>query len=53
MTNVTAGAAIVSPWWLPALQGVSEFASVVLPILGVAWLVIQIIGYFTSKRRRK
>lgn len=53
MTNVTAGAALVSPWWLPALQGVSEFASIILPILGAAWLVVQIIGYIADKRRRR
>ncbi len=42
ITNATAGAAVVSPFWLPSLQSVSEIASVLLPILGAAWLVVQI-----------
>jgi len=40
----TAGAvgAIGSPWWLPWLQTVSEFAAIIAPILGVIWLLVQI-----------
>jgi hypothetical protein len=53
MTNVTAGAALVSPWWLPAIQGVSEIASVLLPILGAAWLIVQIVAKVIEVRRKK
>lgn len=52
MTNVTAGAALVSPFWLPALQGVSDLASIVLPILGAAWLIVQITLKIIEFRRR-
>lgn len=44
--RVTSGVAIgatVSPFWL---QHISDTASVLLPILGALWLVIQIVGYF-------
>lgn len=53
MTNVTAGAALVSPWWLPALQDVSSLASIVLPILGAAWLIVQIVAKVIEVRRKK
>lgn len=47
-----APAAVISPWWLPWLQTVSETAALVLPILGVLWLVIQMVGYFRKKNRK-
>ena len=55
MTNVTAGAALVSPWWLPQLQQVSEVFSVALPILGGAWLIVQIVAklYETFHPKKK
>lgn len=43
VTDVGAVAAIASPWWLKALHLTSEFAAQVLPILGVIWLLIQIV----------
>ncbi|SFZ81645.1 hypothetical protein SAMN02983003_0612 [Devosia enhydra] len=52
LTNATAGAAVASPIWLPTLQTVSEIASIVLPILGVLWLVIQIVAKLIEVRRR-
>ena len=42
VTDTGAVAAIASPWWLPALHNVSEVAALVLPIIGVTWLVVQI-----------
>lgn len=36
---------MVTPWWLPILQGWSEVAALLLPIAGVIWLMIQIAGY--------
>lgn len=44
--KITSGVAIgatVSPLWL---QYVSDTSSVLLPILGALWLIIQIVGYF-------
>jgi hypothetical protein len=40
----TAGAvgAITSPAWLPALYTASHVAGLLLPILGVLWLLVQI-----------
>lgn len=42
-TNAVAGMAIASPWWLPSLAEVSRVASLMLPILGATWLVVQIV----------
>lgn len=41
-TNVVAAGAVVSPWWLPMLEVTSQFAQLMLPILGAAWLSVQI-----------
>lgn len=40
---VAAAGAIASPFWLTRLQGVSEVAAILAPILGVVWLLVQII----------
>lgn len=47
LTTAGAGAAIMSPWWLPALHNGAEFA---LPFLGCSWLLIQI--YYKIKKER-
>lgn len=44
--RATAGvavSAIVSPAWLPALEETSRIAGHLLPILGVVWLMVQIV----------
>lgn len=53
LTGVAAGAAIFSPWWLPALQSVSTVFAAVLPIIGVAWLVLQITFKVIDWRARR
>jgi hypothetical protein len=50
VTSGVAAGAIVSPWWLPAIEAVSNGASILLPIVGLAWLLIQIVGYFRRKK---
>jgi len=40
VTAVVAATAIASPWWLPAAHDV---AAQWAPILGCAWLIVQII----------
>lgn len=52
ITNATAGAAVVSPFWLPVLQTTSEVASIVLPILGAVWLLVQIVAKVIEMRRK-
>lgn len=42
VTDTGAVAAIISPWWLPALHDVSQVAAFFLPILGAVWLIVQI-----------
>lgn len=42
LTSAGALGAIASPLWLPTLQGVSDMAAMILPILGVLWLLVQI-----------
>ena len=41
-TTMVAGAAVISPVWLPELSEISTYAASILPILGVVWLVVQI-----------
>jgi len=48
-TTAGAGAAVVSPWWLPMLSDVSSIAAWCLPILGCSWLIMQM--YFKIKDR--
>lgn len=40
-TTVVAVAATVSPFWLPWLSMASETSALILPILGVLWLIIR------------
>lgn len=42
VTDTVAIAAAASPWWLPALKETSEVFGLLLPIVGVIWLLIQI-----------
>lgn len=49
-TTAIAAGATVSPFWLPYLQGVSDGAALVLPILGAAWIIMQM--YFHIKKNR-
>ena len=55
-TNTTmAWGAVTSPVWLPSLKSVSEFAGLVLPILGALWISTQIfvkiyVIFFRSNR---
>ena len=44
ITTAGAGAAIISPVWLPYIQEVSHLAGLVLPVLGVVWLLTQIVS---------
>ncbi|OAF05476.1 hypothetical protein AYJ54_00795 [Bradyrhizobium centrolobii] len=46
-------AAISSPWWLPVLHKVSDGAALVLPILGVLWLLIQMFWWIYSRIKGK
>lgn len=42
VTTVAAGAATLSPWWLENLSGLS---AKILPVLGVAWLLLQCVKF--------
>ena len=42
MTNAVAAGAVVSPIWLPFLRDASQFAGILVPILGAVWLIVQI-----------
>lgn len=48
-STLVAGAAVVSPVWLPMIEESSKMAGLLLPILGCTFLVIQII-YHIWKR---
>lgn len=53
VTDTGAVAAIVSPWWLPALHQVSDVAALLLPIAGVIWLIVQIVVKIQQAKRLK
>lgn len=42
ITNTVAVASLAVPLWLPSLQETSQFAALIIPILGAAWLILQI-----------
>lgn len=42
VSDITATAAVFSPWWLPLLKETSEISAMLLPFLGVLWLLVQI-----------
>jgi hypothetical protein len=50
VTTAGAGAAVVSPWWLPLLTSSHDAAQFLLPFAGLAWLVIQ--AYYKIKKER-
>ncbi len=52
ITTATAGAAIVSPWWLPVFTGISTVASWLLPIMGCAWLGMQMYYKYKEKKSK-
>jgi hypothetical protein len=51
VTTTSAVAAVSSPWWLPLLQATSEYAALILPILGAAVLVAQLIQMVMKLRQ--
>lgn len=54
ITNAGAVGAITSPAWLPQLYQLSHLAGLLLPILGVLWLVVQIgVKLFLTYRRTR
>lgn len=56
-TAVVATTAIASPLWLDAVQSISSYAELLLPILGAAWLAVQIVykikEYKRAERKRE
>lgn len=53
VTTVVAAAAVGTPWWLPYLQSVSQHAALWMPILGAAWLLLQIVSKIHDLRKSK
>lgn len=43
-TTAVAASAVASPVWLPWLHTASETAATIAPIIGLIWLVIQIVS---------
>jgi hypothetical protein len=52
-TTGIAMASIASPLWLPSIKQVSDAAALVMPILGVTWLVVQIVAKIVELRKGK
>lgn len=52
VTTSAAVAMTLSYWWLPALKAASEFAGIVVPILGAIWLIVQIVTRVMEFYRR-
>lgn len=53
VTTVVAAAAVGAPLWLPSIKQVSDVSGLLMPILGVTWLVIQIISKLHEMRKGK
>ena len=51
VTNYIAAGSVVSFLWLPTLQSVSTIAAEMLPILGCAWLLVQLALRLLDNRR--
>lgn len=45
-----AAAAIISPFWLDILQGISQIAAALLPFFGIALAILQIIKLRDDKK---
>lgn len=52
-TTASAVGAIATPYWLPALHDLSVIAAEWAPILGCAWLSVQIAAKVIEVRRRR
>lgn len=56
-TNAVAVASIISAAWIPTLKEASEIAGYLMPILGVIWLLVQIVratvGAVLGRRKGK
>ncbi len=44
-------AAVGSPWWLPSLADISHIAAELLPVAGVAWIIVKIATRIIEVRR--
>jgi hypothetical protein len=49
---VSGVAAATSPWWLVGLKAVSDGAALILPVLGVIWLVVQMTDWIIRKKNK-
>lgn len=50
ITNGVAVGGVTLPLWFDYVQSISEVAAAVLPILGVVWITVQMIGYFKKDK---
>lgn len=50
ITNSVAVGAVASPVWLPSLEGVSQTAALLLPVIGCVWLLLQIIAKLNERK---
>ena len=53
ISGVISGAAILTPIWHTSLREASETSSLIFPILGCLWLVVQIISKIGEVHARK
>lgn len=53
ITDAVAGIAITSPFWLTHLENISKVFAYIFPIVGVIWIVIQIIYKFIERAEQK
>jgi len=49
-TNVVAVGAVVSPFWMPYLQTSSDIATLLLPVAGLVWLIIQMVVFVRKNK---
>ena len=51
ISYIVSAGAITSVGWLPTLEEISSIAALLLPIIGIIWLIVQII--YKIKTRNK
>ncbi len=49
VSTAVAVGAVATPLWLQSLEGVSYFAGLILPIMGVTWLGVQMYSHIRKK----
>jgi hypothetical protein len=50
LNKLVVAGAVTSPWWIEPMRQMSEVASYAMPILGLVFLIAQMIVWFRKQR---